>query len=200
MLRRSAARKENYSINKSKPVVPTLSKRSTVHTLAFYSFKISLNILFPSTPRFSVLFLLFRFSDQSISHTSHVCYLYSRCDSFWFQHPKKLGEEQIQGVRMRGIQNKTIISHKAFIIHVYGLYHYKGKVSKFLSVYIIFSIDFNVGFLGGITNIQTIFDLVPGCLKHVWCYRSHSVPYVDFQVLTVVDLNLVDNVLNIAPQ
>jgi hypothetical protein len=43
-------------------------------------------------------------------------------------------------------------------------------------------------------NIQTIFDLVPHCMKHVWCYRSHSVPYAGFQVLKIVDINLVENV------
>jgi hypothetical protein len=37
-------------------------------------------------------------------------------------------------------------------------------------------------------------------LKHVWCYRSHSIPYAGFQVLKVVVLNLVDNVLHITPQ
>jgi hypothetical protein len=63
-----------------------------------------------------------------------------------------------------------------------------------------FSVNFNVGSLGGTTNIQTIFHLVPRCLKLVWCYRGHSVPYTGFQVLTVVDLNLVDNVLHITSQ
>jgi hypothetical protein len=57
-----------------------------------------------------------------------------------------------------------------------------------------------VGALGGTTNIQTIFDLVPRCSKHVWCYRSQSVSYASFQVLKVVDLNLVDNVLHITDQ
>jgi hypothetical protein len=45
-----------------------------------------------------------------------------------------------------------------------------------------------------------IFDLVPRCLKHVSCYRSHSVPYASFQMLKVVDLNLVPNVLDITSQ
>jgi hypothetical protein len=101
---------------------------------------------------------------------------------------------------MKGIQNKIIISQKACIIHIYGLHHYKGKLSKFFSEYITFSVNFNVGFLGGTTNIKTIFDHVPHFLKYVWCYHSHSVPYVGFQVLKVVDLNLVDNVLQITPQ
>jgi hypothetical protein len=86
---------------------------------------------------------------------------------------------------MKGIQNKIFISQKAFIIPFYGSQHYKGKLSTFLLQYIIFSINFNVGSLGGTTNIQTIFDLVPRCLKQVCCYRSHSVPYADFQVLKV---------------
>jgi hypothetical protein len=37
----------------------------------------------------------------------------------------------VQDVRMKGIQNKIIISQKAFIIHIYELHHYKGKLSKF---------------------------------------------------------------------
>jgi hypothetical protein len=60
--------------------------------------------------------------------------------------------------------------------------------------------NFNVGSLDDKTNIQMILDLVPRCLKHVWCYLSHSIPYAGFQVLTVVDLNVVDNVLHIIPQ
>jgi hypothetical protein len=106
----------------------------------------------------------------------------------------------MQGVQMKVIQNKIIISQKAFIIYIYGLHHYKGKPSKLFSEHITFSINFNVSSLGGTTNIQTIFELVPRCLKHVWCYRSHSIPYAGFQVLNVIDLNLVDNVLHITPQ
>jgi hypothetical protein len=50
---------------------------------------------------------------------------------------------------MKAIQNKIIISQKTFIIHVYQLHPYKGKLSKFSSEYITFSINFNVGSLGG---------------------------------------------------
>jgi hypothetical protein len=64
----------------------------------------------------------------------------------------------------------------------------------FFSEHITFSINFNVGSLGGMTNIQMIFDLIPRCLKHVWCYRGHSVSYVGFQVLKAIDINLVENV------
>jgi hypothetical protein len=67
----------------------------------------------------------------------------------------------------------------------------------FFSEYITFSINFSVGLLGDTTNIQTIFDLVPRCLKHVWCYRSHSVSKAGFHVLKVFDINLVDMVLHI---
>jgi hypothetical protein len=101
--------------------------------------------------------------------------------------------KSIQNARRKGIQNKIIISQKAFIIHIYELHHYKGKLSKFFSEYITSSINFNVDSLGGMTNIQTIFDLVPRCLKYVWCYHRHSIPYASFQMLKVVDLNLVDN-------
>jgi hypothetical protein len=75
---------------------------------------------------------------------------------------------------MKVIQNKIIISQKAFIIHIYGLHHYKGKLSFFFSEYITFSINFNMGTFGGMTNIQMIFNLVPRFLKCVWCYCSHS--------------------------
>jgi hypothetical protein len=67
----------------------------------------------------------------------------------------------IQGIWVKGIQNKTIIYQKAFIIHIYWLHHYKEKLSKFFSEYITFSTNVNVGSVGGTTNIQTIFDLVP---------------------------------------
>jgi hypothetical protein len=76
----------------------------------------------------------------------------------------------------------------------------KENYQSFFFLYITFSIYFNVGSLGGMTNIQMIFYLVPNCLKHVWCYRSHSVIYARFQVLKGVDLNLVDNVLDISSQ
>jgi hypothetical protein len=79
-------------------------------------------------------------------------------------------------------------------------YSITKETVKVFSAYVTFSINFNVGFLGGMTSIQTIFDLVPRCLKHVWCYRSHSVPYAGFQVLNVIDLNLVDSILHITPQ
>jgi hypothetical protein len=75
----------------------------------------------------------------------------------------------------------------------------KGNYQSF-SEYITFLINFNVGSLGGPINIQTIFDVVPCCFKHVWCYRSHSVPYAGFQALKVIDLILVDNVVHITPQ
>jgi hypothetical protein len=37
----------------------------------------------------------------------------------------------IQNVWMKGIQNKIIVSQIAFIIYIYGLHHYKGKLSEF---------------------------------------------------------------------
>jgi hypothetical protein len=101
---------------------------------------------------------------------------------------------------MKSIQNKIMTSQKAFIVHNYGLQHYKGKLLKFSSEYITFSINTNVGFLDGTTIIQMIFNLVLRYLKYFRCYRSHSDPYVGFQVLKVVDLNPLDNVLHITPQ
>jgi hypothetical protein len=97
---------------------------------------------------------------------------------------------------MKGIQNKIIIYKKAFIIHILGYTITKGK--SFFWVYNF--LNFNVGSLCGMTNIQTIFDLVPRSLKHVRCYCSHRVPYAGLQVLKVVDLNLAYNVSNVTPQ
>jgi hypothetical protein len=84
-----------------------------------------------------------------------------------------------QDVRMKDIQNEIIIANNTFIIHIYGLHHYKGKLSKFSSEYIIFSASFNN------TYIHSTFYLVLRCLKHVCCYRTNSVPYAGFQVLKV---------------
>jgi hypothetical protein len=69
---------------------------------------------------------------------------------------------------MNGIENKIIISQKAFMIHIYGIHHYKGKLSKFSSDYsITFSVNFDVGSHAVTTNIQTILDFVLFCVKHV---------------------------------
>jgi hypothetical protein len=95
----------------------------------------------------------------------------------------------IQDVQMKGIQNKIIVSQKAFIIQIYGLHLYKEKLSVFFSEYKTFSLNFIVGSLGDMTNIQTIWDIIPCCLKHVWCYHSHSIPCAGYQVLKVIDLN-----------
>jgi hypothetical protein len=86
---------------------------------------------------------------------------------------------------MNGIQNK-IKSHKVLYKFMDNTIT-KGNLSKFF-LSITFSINFHVGSLGGTTNIETILHLVPRCLKRVWCYRSRSVPYVAFQVLSVVTL------------
>jgi hypothetical protein len=86
-----------------------------------------------------------------------------------------------------GVQNKIIISESIYYTHLWVTPLQRG------TEYITFSINLSVGFLGGMSNIQaiqTIFDLFPHCLKHVWCYHSHIVPYAGFQVLKVVDINL----------
>jgi hypothetical protein len=119
---------------------------------------------------------------------------------------------------MKGIQNEIIISQKAFIYYTYLWVtplllllrpggnptavnnNNKNKKYQRFSEYTSFTINFNVYSPGGRTNIQAIFDLVPRCLKHVWRCRSHSDPCAGFQVLKVVDLNLVDNALHIIPQ
>jgi hypothetical protein len=76
----------------------------------------------------------------------------------------------------------------------------EGNYESCFCEHIAFSVNFNVGSLGCTTNIQTTFDLVPCFLKHLRCYRSHSVPYAGFQVLKAVDFNLVNNVLHITPK
>jgi hypothetical protein len=67
-------------------------------------------------------------------------------------------------------------------------------------LYITFSVNVSVGSCGGVTNLQMILDLIPCCLKHVYCYHSYDIPYVGFQALKVIDLNLVDSVIHITPQ
>jgi hypothetical protein len=96
---------------------------------------------------------------------------------------------------MKGIQNNT--SESIYYTHLWFTPLQRDTINVFFSGYTTFSIDFNVDSIGGTTNIQTIFGLVPRCLKHFWCYRSHSVPYAGIQVLKVVELNLV---LHITPQ
>jgi hypothetical protein len=83
----------------------------------------------------------------------------------WSLHflAKSRAKEQ-QVVQMKGIQNKIIISQKAFITHIYGLHHYKAKSSKIFSEHITFSVTLSVGSLGGMTNIQMIFDLSARCM------------------------------------
>jgi hypothetical protein len=80
--------------------------------------------------------------------------------------------EDVLGVQMKGLQNKLIISQKAFIIHIYGLHHYKGQLLQLFSDYITFSTNLNLGSLRGTTNIQMIFDLVPCYLKRPLCGLS----------------------------
>jgi hypothetical protein len=50
----------------------------------------------------------------------------------WFDKARIL---VVQNVRMKGIQNKIIVSQNAFIIHIYGLHHQKGKLANaFLNI------------------------------------------------------------------
>jgi hypothetical protein len=98
-----------------------------------------------------------------------------------------------KSVRMKGIQNKIIVSQKAFIIDNYGLHHYKGKPSKFLFEYINLSVNWCDKYSDDIRPRSRY-------LKYIWCYRSHRVPYAGFQALKVADLNLVENFLHITPQ
>jgi hypothetical protein len=55
----------------------------------------------------------------------------------WYHNYELLHDlqRQIQSVWMKGTQNKVIISQKEFIIHIYGLHHYKGNLTEsFLSI------------------------------------------------------------------
>jgi hypothetical protein len=47
---------------------------------------------------------------------------------------------------MKGIQNKIIITQKEFTIHIYGLHHYEGKLSKFFFCVYNFLNKFQCGF------------------------------------------------------
>jgi hypothetical protein len=73
----------------------------------------------------------------SISHDTSLGYnitnpyiIFRFSESAW-SSPSTTHEIEI--VQTKGIQNKIIISHKAFIIYIYGLHHYKGKLPKFSS-------------------------------------------------------------------
>jgi hypothetical protein len=113
-------------------------------------------------------FLLWNLWTSGICERSQVP-LYTSCSVLGSCIEWKRQPHVIQDVRMKVIQNKIIISQKAFIAHICGLYHYKRKPSDFFFQCITFSVNLSVGSLGGTTNIQTTFDLVPRCLKHVWC-------------------------------
>jgi hypothetical protein len=76
----------------------------------------------------------------SLSHSVCASFSTTRCKrnmrilSIYFAPVSR----RLQGVMMKGIRNKTIISQKAFIIRIYGLHHYKRKLSKLFSEYITF--------------------------------------------------------------
>ena len=89
-----------------------------------------------------------------------------------------------------------------FIRQMPGLHHYKGKLPKFISTIV----DFSVSSPGGMAIIQTLFDLCPHvpifnlcplALAHIVSYCSHTAPYVRIQLLTVIIFDLVDKVLHL---
>ena len=55
-------------------------------------------------------------------------------------------------------------------------------------------LDFNIGMLGGTTNVQTAFDLCPRVLKHVVGYRGRRVPCAGLQLPKIAVFDLVDEV------
>jgi hypothetical protein len=69
---------------------------------------------------------------------------------------------------MKDIQNKIIISQKAFIIHIHWLHCYKGKLSEFFSEYVTFSVNISVCSLGGMTkypdDVRPCSTLLEACL------------------------------------
>jgi hypothetical protein len=86
---------------------------------------------------------------------------------------------------MKGIKNKIVISQDLLYTFM-GYTITKGNYKSFFSEYVTFSVNFNVSSLGGTTSTQTILDLVPRCLKRVWCYRRDSFPYAGFEILKVI--------------
>jgi hypothetical protein len=100
---------------------------------------------------------------------------------------------------MKGIQNNNYISESIYHTH-FWVTQLQRETIRVFSEYMTFSVNFSMAFLGGMTNVQMIFDLVPCCFKHLWWYCSHRVPYVCFQMLKVIDHSLVDSVLHITPQ
>jgi len=85
--------KVHYRLQKSPPLVRSLSQMNAVDAFPPYLFKIYSRIIILPTPRSSEWSLPFRFSDQNfvyISYPFHGCYVSRPCHSHWFDHPNNI--------------------------------------------------------------------------------------------------------------
>jgi hypothetical protein len=94
---------------------------------------------------------------------------------------------------MIGIQKQKFISQNLFVIQVSGLHQYKGNSQGYYFFWLLHTVvNFNVGTPGGMTNIQTLFNLCPHVLSRVVGYCSHRIPYASLQLLKIMVFDLVD--------
>lgn len=96
--------------------------------------------------------------------------------------------------RCKGIQNKACILESIYYTFMVD----KEKQLK-LFLYVIVSITLNLGFCGGTTNSRTICNFIASCFKHVLCHRSHIVIYFSFDMLNVMEFDLVYDIVYIIP-